>query len=153
MTASASTATVGEQLADALATCRADRESAERALRVSIAKRSRAGVELERTAGRRDLSEDDRARLRAAHAEADRAVARCRDGLERTRELERAARIVAAAFEAQLAADPLAAALAQLSGQLSGQPAGARAAGHRTRTVPRPAAPLVRLRSARRRTA
>lgn len=150
MTASASTATVGEHLADALATCRADRESAERALRVSIAKRSRAGVELEQTAGRRDLSEDDRARLRAAHAEADRAVARCRDGLERTRELERAARIVAAAFEAQtLAADPLAAALAQLSGQ----PAGARAAGHRTRTVPRPAAPLVRLRSARRRTA
>jgi len=147
--AAASPVTVRAQLADALAASRAAREEAERELRRSVAVRSRAAEALERTARRSGIDEAERARLRAEYAAADRVVAEHRGAVDQAREFERAAAVVAGAFEAEAAsASPLAAALLQLVGSKRGTTArrGALASSGRT-------APVARVRSPRPRTA
>ena len=124
--------TVRAELVDALDASRTAREAAERELHRSVALRSRAADALERTARRPGLDETERARLRADYAAADRVVADRRADVEKAQQLERAAAVVAGAFEAEAAsASPLAAALLELIGSRGGSA--------RTRT-PRPAA-------------
>jgi hypothetical protein len=150
MSASASAGTVRADLTDALTASRTAREAAERELRRSVAARTRAGEALERTAQRRGLDEDERARLRAEYAAADRVVGERRAAVEKAREFERAATIVARAFEAEASsASPLAAALLELVGSKNGAASRTRSAAPAVRR----AAPAVRLRGARPRTA
>ncbi|WP_342001802.1 hypothetical protein MRBLWH7_002056 [Microbacterium sp. LWH7-1.2] len=144
----ASPKTVRAELADALDASRAAREEAERELHRSVALRSRAGEALERTARRPGLDESERARLRAEYAAADRVVAERRAAVDKAQEFERAASVVAGAFEDEAAsASPLAAALLQLVGSKRGGTArrGALASGR--------TAPAARVRSPRPRTA
>lgn len=149
MSASATAGAVRADLTDALSASRTAREAAERELRRSVALRSRAGEALERTAQRRGLAEDERARLRAEYAAADRVVAERQAALEKAREFERAAAVVAQAFDAEASsASPLAAALLELVGSKTGAAARARAGAPAARR-----APAVRLRGARPRTA
>jgi len=141
--------TVRADLTEALGASRAAREAAERELHRSIALRSRAADALELTARRPGLVEAERARLRAEYAAADRSVAERRAALEKAREFERAAAVVADAFEAEASsASPLAAALLQLVGSKRGAAArrGTLATSGRT-------APAARVRSPRPRTA
>lgn len=146
--AAASTPAVRAELAGALDASRAAREAAERELRRSIAARARAGQTLGHTAERRGLDETERARLRAEYAAADRVVAERRAAVAKAWEFERAASVVAEAFEAEASsASPLAAALLQLVGSKSGG-----ASRGRTAAARRPA-PVVRVRSTRPRTA
>ncbi|HEY9307075.1 MAG TPA: hypothetical protein VIP82_04650 [Microbacterium sp.] len=115
--AAASTSAVRADLADAVTASRSARAAAERELRLSVVMRSRAAVALERTAQRPGLDENGRARLRAEYAVADRAVAERRAAVDRAREFERAAAVVAQAFETEAtSASPLAAALLALVG-------------------------------------
>jgi hypothetical protein len=147
--AAASTPAVRAELAGALDASRATREAAERELRRTIALRSRAGDALERTAGRRGVDEAERVRLRAEHAAADRVVAERRAAVDKAREFERAAIVVAEAFESEAAsASPLAAALLELVGSRSGS-----TRGRAPVAAARRAAPAVRLRNTRPRTA
>ena len=148
--AAASTSAVRAELAGALDASRITREAAERELRRSIAVRSRAGEALERTARRAGLDESERARLRAEYAAADRVVAERRAAVDKTREFERAAIVVAEAFETEAAsASPLAAALLELIGsRTSGASRGRSPLAAARRTVP-----AVRTRAARPRTA
>ncbi|MDR7188688.1 hypothetical protein J2Y46_001511 [Microbacterium sp. BE35] len=144
----ASPKTVRAELADALDASRVARETAERELHRSIALRSRAAEALERTARRPGLDESERARLRAEYAAADHVVAERRAVFEKRQEFERAASVVARAFEAEAtSASPLAAALLQLVGSKRGGTArhGALASGR--------TAPAARVRSPRPRTA
>ena len=148
MAASAPTSAVRAELAGAVADSRTAREDAERRLRIEVAIRSRAGVALERTAARAGVDEDERARLRAEYAAADRVVSQRQAEVDRAREFERAAYVVAAAFEAEAtSASPLAAALLAVVGSRS-------VATPRAREVTAPRrASAVRLRTRRPRTA
>ncbi|WP_194397504.1 hypothetical protein [Microbacterium atlanticum] len=149
MSAATTAGAVRADLTDALAASRATRAAAERALRVSVVARTRAGEALERTAQRRGLDESERARLRAEYAAADRIVADRQAAVDKAREFERAAAIVADAFETEAAsASPLAAALLELIGSKTG-------AAPRARKTPAPrrTAPAVRLGGTRPRTA
>ncbi|GAA5093596.1 hypothetical protein GCM10025760_24000 [Microbacterium yannicii] len=115
--AAASTSAVRAELAGALDASRLAREAAERELHRSIAVRSRAAETLERTAERRGIEESERVRLRGEYAAADRVVAEQRAAVEKARQFERAAAIVADAFETEAtSASPLAAALLALVG-------------------------------------
>lgn len=141
---------VRTDLAEAVGASRTSREEAERALRLAVAVRSRAAEALERTARRAGVDEDERARLRGEYAAAARVVAERQAALDAAREFERAATVVADAFEAEAsAASPLAAALLELIGSQSGR-AGAR--GRTPRTSTRRTAP-ARLGATRPRTA
>ncbi|WP_203582311.1 hypothetical protein [Microbacterium hibisci] len=137
------------ELADARTASRTARETAERELRVSVVARSRVADALERTAARPGLEESERARLRAEYAAADRVVAERQAAVDKAREFEAAAAVVADAFEAEAtSASPLAAALIQLVGSKS--------SATRGRAVPasaRRVAPAVRLRGTRPRSA
>lgn len=149
MSASATAGAVRADLTDALSASRTAREAAERELRRSVALRSRAGEALERTAQRGGVAEDERARLRAEYAAADRVVAERQAALDKAREFERAATVVAQAFDAEASsASPLAAALLELVGSKTGAAARARAGAPAARRTP-----AVRLRGARPRTA
>lgn len=144
----ASPKTVRADLAEALDASRTAREEAQRELHRSVALRSRAAEALERTARRPGLDESERERLRTAYAAADRVVAERRAAVEKAQEFERAASVVAGAFEAEAAsASPLAAALLQLVGSKRASTArrGALASGR--------TAPAARVRSPRPRTA
>ncbi|MFB7894154.1 hypothetical protein ACFC1I_18275 [Microbacterium sp. NPDC056044] len=144
----ASPKTVRAELAEALAASRAAREGAERELHRSVALRSRAAEALERTARRPGLDESERAVLRAEYAAADRIVVQRRAAVDKAQEFERAASVVAGAFEAEAAsASPLAAALLQLVGSKRSSTArrGALATGR--------TAPAARVRSPRPRSA
>lgn len=150
MSASTSAGAIRADLADAVTASRAAREAAERELRLSVLARSRVGETLERTAQRRGLVESERAQLRAEYAAADRVVAERQAAVDRARELERAATVVADAFEAEAtSASPLAAALLELIGSKAGAAPRARA----TVTSGRRPAPAVRLRGTHPRTA
>jgi hypothetical protein len=143
---SASASAVRTELGDAVAASSASREAAERALRLAIAVRARAGEALERTARRAGVDEAERERLRAEYAAAEGVVAARRATLDRARELERAATVVAGAFDTEAStASPLAAALLELIGSQSGRTA-SRGRGGRTpsRRTPRVAAPRPR---------
>ncbi|KAF2414809.1 hypothetical protein B1729_02965 [Microbacterium sp. B35-04] len=147
--AAASTPAVRAELVGALDASRAAREAAERELRRSIAVRYRVGEILERTAGRRGLDEAERVRLRDEYAAADRVVAERRAAVDKAREFERAAIVVAEAFETEAAsASPLAAALLELVGSRAGA-----TRGRAPVAAARRAAPAARLRSTRPRTA
>lgn len=148
--AAASTSAVRAELADALDTSRTALEAAERELRRSIVARSRAAVTLEHTAQRRGVDESERARLRAEYAAADRVVAEHQAAVDKAREFQRAATVVAEAFETEAAsASPLAAALLELIGSKSGGTTRGRAPLASARRT----APAVRLRGSRPRTA
>ena len=115
--AAASTPAIRAELAGALDASRLAREAAERELHRSIAVRSRAAETLERTAERRGVEESERTRLRDDYAAADRAVAEHRAALDKARQFERAAAIVADAFETEATSpSTLAAALLALVG-------------------------------------
>ncbi|MFC8682646.1 hypothetical protein ACFT30_14100 [Microbacterium ureisolvens] len=148
--ASASVSAIRAELADARDASRTAREAAERELRVSVVARSRVADALERTAARPGLQEAERARLRAEYAAADRVVAERRAAVDKAREFEAAATVVADAFETEAAsASPLAAALIELVGSKRGT-----SARGRTATVsPRRTAPAIRLGGTRPRTA
>ncbi|GAA5204981.1 hypothetical protein GCM10025774_00470 [Microbacterium kyungheense] len=125
---------VRTDLADAVGASRTSREAAERALRLAVAVRARAGEALERTARRAGVDEVERARLRGEYAAAARVVADRRAALDAAREFERAATVVADAFEVEASsASPLAAALLELIGSQAGR-AGARGRTARTST-------------------
>lgn len=114
---SPSVSDVRTDLAEAVGASRASREEAERALRLAVAVRSRAAEALERTARRAGVDEPERARLRGEYAAAARIVAERQSALDTAREFERAATVVADAFETEAAsASPLAAALLELIG-------------------------------------
>ncbi|WP_426323930.1 hypothetical protein [Microbacterium sp. E-13] len=148
MSASASAGAVRAELTEALAASRATRATAERELRLSVVARSRAGEALERTARRPGLHESERERLRAEYAAADRVVAERRAAVDKALEFERAATVVAEAFESEAAsASPLAAALLELVGSTTAS------RGRTPRATARRAAPAVRLGAARPRTA
>lgn len=148
MSASTSAGAVRAELTGALEASRATRATAERELRLSVVARSRVGEALERTARRAGLDESERERLRAEYAAADRVVAERRAAVEKALEFERAALVVAQAFETEAAsASPLAAALIELVGSTSAS------RGRTPRTTARRAAPAVRLGAARPRTA
>lgn len=120
MSASTSAGAVRTDLAAALEASRTSRATAERELRLSVVARSRAGEALERTARRPGLAETERAALRAEYAAADRVVAERQAAVDKAREFERAALVVAQAFETEAAsASPLAAALLELVGSKS----------------------------------
>ncbi|WP_374977014.1 hypothetical protein ACEYYH_04200 [Microbacterium trichothecenolyticum] len=144
----ASPKTVRAELAEALDASRTAREEAERELHRSVALRSRAAEALERTARRPGLDESERECLRTEYAAADRVVAERRAAVDKAQEFERAASVVAGAFETEAAsASPLAAALLQLVGSKRGSTArrGSLATGR--------TAPAARVRSPRPRTA
>ncbi|MFK4807823.1 hypothetical protein ACI3KX_18335, partial [Microbacterium sp. ZW CA_36] len=101
--AATSTSAVRADLADAVAASHTAREAAERELRLSVALRARAGEALERTARRPGLDETERARLRAEYAAADAVVAQRRAAVDKALEFERAAAVVARAFETEAA--------------------------------------------------
>ncbi|MBW9122158.1 hypothetical protein JNB63_18845 [Microbacterium trichothecenolyticum] len=144
----ASPKTVRADLADALDASRTAREEAERELHRSFALRSRAAEALERTARRPGLDESERARLRAEYADADRVVAERLAAMAKAQEFERAASVVAHAFEDEAtSASPLAAALLQLVGSKRG------ATARRGALVSGRTAPAARVRSPRPRTA
>lgn len=150
MSAPASARTVRAELVDAVDASRTAREGAERELRHSIVARSRIADAIERTAARPGLDEAERAALRAEYAVADRVVAERQAAVDGARQLERAAAVVAAAFEAEAtSASPLAAALLQLVGS---NRAGA-TRGRGALASARRAAPAVRLRGTRPRSA
>ena len=154
--AAASTPAVRAELAGALDASRATREAAERELRRSIAARSRAGETLERTAGRRGLDEAERVRLRAEYVAADRVVAERRAAVDKAREFERAAIVVAEAFETEAAsASPLAAALLELVSSRAGAASSAAGSGRGRAPVAaaRRTTAAVRVRNTRPRTA
>jgi len=146
--ASTSAGIVRAELAEALSASRAAREAAERELRLGVVVRSRAADALERTARRPGLDESERARLRAEYAAADRVVAERQAALDKAREFERAATVVAEAFESEAtSASPLAAALLELVGSRGAS------RGRAARTTPRRTPPAVRLGGTRPRTA
>jgi len=121
---SSSAGDVRTDLADAVGVSRTSREAAERAVRLAVAVRSRAAEALERTAQAHGIDESERARLRAEYAAADRVVADRRAALDTAREFERAATVVADAFDAEAStASPLAAALLELIGSQTGRTA------------------------------
>ncbi|MEV5071076.1 hypothetical protein MRBLMI12_002695 [Microbacterium sp. LMI12-1-1.1] len=146
--AATSTSAVRADLADAVAASRTAREAAERELRLSVALRARAGEALERTARRPGLDETERARLRAEYAAADAVVAQRRAAVDKALEFERAAAVVARAFETEAAsASPLAAALLELVGSRGVS------RGRAARASVRRTTPAVRLGGTRPRTA
>ena len=138
------------ELADALDASRAARATAEHELRRSVVARSRAAEALERTARRPGVDEDERARLRAEYAAADRVVAERRAAVDRAREFERAAAVVADAFESEPAASN---ALAQALVELAGSARRGATRGRAALASARRAAPAVRLRGTRPRSA
>ena len=150
MAASASPAVAHIELADALDASRVARAHAEHELRRSVVARSRAAEALERTAGRPGVDEDERARLRAEYAAADRVVGERRAAVDRAREFERAATVVADAFESDAtSSNVLALALLELAGSARRGATRGRAALASARR----AAPAVRLRGTRPRSA
>lgn len=150
MTASHPAGLVRADLTDAVEASRIALSTAERELHRSVVVRSRAAQALERTARQPGLDEDERARRRADYAAADRAVTDHRSEVERARELARAAKIVAAAFESATAsAGPVAAALIELVGPTRSTAPRVRAA----RATARRATSAVRLPHTRPRTA
>ncbi len=149
MTATSPAAPARTDLAEAVAASRLAREDVERELRRSIFLRNHAAEALERSAARPGLDEDERARLRAEYAAADLTVAERRAAVERAREFERAAVVVAGAVETAATAEPVAAALLDLIGAARSGAARGRSALASAR---RPA-PAVRLRGTRPRTA
>lgn len=144
-----------EQLDDALAASRAAREAAERELNRSIAIRSRAGEALERTARRPGIDEGERARLRAEYAAADRTVAEHRAAVDRAREFERAAGIVAQAFQTDALETDTVTSRALADALLDLVASGRRSAtrGRAALVSARRAAPAARLRGTRPRSA
>ena len=134
------------ELADALDASRAARATAEHELRRSVVARSRAAEALERTARRPGVDEDERARLRAEYAAADRVVAERRAAVDRAREFERAAAVVADAFESEPAASN---ALAQALVELAGSARRGATRGRAALASARRAAPAVRPRGSR----
>lgn len=138
------------ELADALDASRAARTTAEHELRRSVFARSRAAEALERTAGRADVHEPERARLRAEYAAADRVVAERRAAVDRAREFERAAVVVADAFESDTASSN---ALAQALLELAGSARRGATRGRAALASARRAAPAVHLRGTRPRSA
>lgn len=149
MAAPTSAAVARIELGDALEASRAARATAEHELRRSIIARSRAAEALERTAARPGVDEDERARLRAEYAAADRVVAQRQAAVDRAREFERAATVVADAFESDEASGVLAQALLELAGSARRGATRGRAALASARR----AAPAVRLRGTRPRSA
>jgi hypothetical protein len=116
---------VRTDLAEAVGASRTSREEAERALRLAVAVRSRAADALERTARRAGVDEAERARLRGEYAAAARAVADRQAALDTAHEFERAATVVADAFETEASsASPLAAALLELIGSQAARTSG-----------------------------
>ncbi len=107
-------------LADALTATRADTVQAERDLRIAQTERARAARALEYGLRPMTIDETDRARLRAAYAAADSAVADQQRVVDRARALESAARVIAESADgasdpaAQELADRLTASLALL---------------------------------------
>lgn len=138
------------ELADALDASRAARATAEHELRRSVVARSRAAEALERTARRPGVDEDERARLRAEYADADRVVAERRAVVDRAREFERAAVVVADAFESDTVSSN---ALAQALVELAGSARRGATRGRAALASARRAAPAVRLRGTRPRSA
>ncbi|WP_345544187.1 hypothetical protein [Microbacterium jejuense] len=137
MSAASTSSPVGDvrtDLAAAVGASRTSREAAERALRMAVAVRSRAAEALERTARQHGIDESERARLRAEYAAADQVVADRRAAVDTAREFERAAAVVAEAFDAEAStASPLAAALRELIGSQSGRTASRSRSGRTAR--------------------
>ena len=147
----ASTGILRTELDSAVAASREAREAAERELHRTRAVRSRAAEALERTARRPGCDEDERARLRAEYAAADRVVGERRADLDRARELEHAVTVVAGAYDPSHAPmQPVAAALLE---SVAPAPAARASRARAARGSARRAEPAARLRGTRPRTA
>jgi len=147
----ASTGILRTELDTAVTASHEAREVAERELHRSRALRSRAAEALERTARRSGCDEDERARLRAEYAAADRVVGERQADLDRARELENAVGVVAGAYEASPA--PMHAVAAALLEFVAPAPAARPSRARAARGSARRAEPAARLQGTRPRTA